>query len=162
MRIAREVWLCVDCLIVAVNGDYSGFDFCYPDLTARDKRIAQVDAGLERLGPHLAPDYDSETGEGIREFSSCGCDACGSPLAGEMHRFAILEEVPSMPGDPTTVIACLEPQHPAARLQADREHGGEWVTCLVCGRQWAIHGSAAEMVTDGDGYCDDHPDEASL
>lgn len=92
MKVIRDdLWLCVDCTIVACNGDYSGFDYTYGrDVEARDKRIAEVDEGLAKLGPHLCPNYDVENGHGIREFSACGCDACGSMLAGEMHRFAIL------------------------------------------------------------------------
>lgn len=82
--VQRELWLCVDCTIVACNGDYSGID--------SQKTIDRVNAGLERLGPHLVPDFDSESEEGIRYFSSCGCDCCGSRLAGTMHRFAILGE----------------------------------------------------------------------
>lgn len=83
MRIvADDLWLCVDCMIAAVNGDVSGIE--------SDARVAEVDAGLNALGPHLVADFDSETGRGHREFSACGCDCCGSRLAGEMHRFSIL------------------------------------------------------------------------
>jgi len=28
------------------------------------------------------------------------------------------------------------------------------VTCNACGRQWAIHGSTAEVISEGDGSCD--------
>jgi hypothetical protein len=47
-------------------------------------------AGLTRLGPHLVPDYDSETGDGIEEFAHKTCACCGSRLAGGYHRFAVL------------------------------------------------------------------------
>ena len=60
-----------------------------PMFAAREARVV---AGVDALGPHLVPDYDTETGEGHREFSRIGCDACGSRLAGEMHRFAVLGE----------------------------------------------------------------------
>lgn len=83
MRVVQDdLWLCPDCTIAAVNGDVSGID--------SDARVAEVWAGLERLGPHLVSDFDSESGEGYREFSRCGCDCCGSPLAGTMYRFAVL------------------------------------------------------------------------
>lgn len=59
------------------------------------------------------------------------------------------------------VIVCVEPQHDADKLRAFREHGSEWVECLTCGRQWAVDGSHAELVTDGDGYCDEHADGAA-
>lgn len=94
MRVIRDdLWLCVDCLMIAVNGDASSLDYYYGDNAA--KRLARIEAGLARLGPHLVPDWqcDEDSGEitdGRREFSACGCDCCGSRLAGEMHRFAIL------------------------------------------------------------------------
>lgn len=55
-------------------------------------------------------------------------------------------------------LAVTEPQH-GDNLRAREEHGGEWVTCNRCGRQWAIHGSTAEVVTDGDGFCDENGDD---
>lgn len=83
MKIVEDdLWLCPDCAIYAVNGDTSGID--------DDEREREVVEGVNALGPHLVPDYDSETGEGIEEFSRRGCDACGSRLAGEHTRFAIL------------------------------------------------------------------------
>lgn len=86
MRVARDgIWLCVDCLMVAVNGDASGIE--------SDEQIERTEAGLDKLGTHLVPDFDSETGQGILEFSNSGCDCCGSRLAGELHAFAILEPV---------------------------------------------------------------------
>lgn len=90
MKVVRDgIWLCADCLMVACNGDASGLDFSYgPDEAAA--KLARIEAGLERLGPHLVPAFDSETEEGIRDFSACGCDCCGSRLAGTMHEFAIL------------------------------------------------------------------------
>lgn len=89
--IENDLWLCSDCLFVAVNGDYSGLQYYYSG-GELDARIAGIDAGLDALGPHLVPDFDSEEGTGIREFSSQTCDCCRSKLAGERHRFAILGE----------------------------------------------------------------------
>jgi hypothetical protein len=51
-------------------------------------------------------------------------------------------------------FAVAETQH-GEHLRAVIEHGQEWVTCNRCGRQWSIHGSVAEIVTEGDGYCDE-------
>jgi hypothetical protein len=82
--IQDDLWLCVDCLFYAVNGDLTGIDDA--------KRAKEVSDGVDALGPHLVPDFDVETGEGRCEFARMGCDACGSHLAGEMHRFAILGE----------------------------------------------------------------------
>lgn len=80
--IRDDLWLCVDCLMLACNGDASGIE--------SDARVAECEAGLAELGPHLVPDFDSESGEGIRDFSWHGCDACGSRLGGPSHRFAVL------------------------------------------------------------------------
>lgn len=80
--IIDDLWLCVDCLMLACNGDASGIE--------SPERVRECELGLEELGPYLGPDFDSETGEGILEFSWCGCDACGSKLGGTFHRFAVL------------------------------------------------------------------------
>lgn len=77
-----DLWLCVDCTIYACNADLTGID--------SDERAAEVRKGVGELGPYLVPDFDVETGEGHDDFSHRGCDACGSPLAGEFHRFAVL------------------------------------------------------------------------
>lgn len=37
------------------------------------------------------------------------------------------------------------------------EHGREWAVCDRCGAQWALHGSCLEQVTEGDGFCCEHP-----
>lgn len=58
-----------------------------------DLRLREIDAGLAKLGPNLVPDFDSETGDGINEFSWRGCDCCGSTLGGGRHRFAVLGPV---------------------------------------------------------------------
>lgn len=88
--ILDDIWLCVDCTLYACNGDLTGLDYHYGDKA--DERAREVTEGVDALGPHLVPDFDSETGDGHEEFSSHGCDACGSPLAGEFHRFAVLGE----------------------------------------------------------------------
>ena len=83
MQVVRDdLWLCDDCTIVAVNDDASGIE--------SDERISAVDEGLAALGPHLVPDHDAETGDGVREFSNVRCDSCNTPLAGRRYRFAVL------------------------------------------------------------------------
>ena len=74
-----NLMLCSDCTQVACNGT-NGAELL-------DKQ-ATLD-GLSKLG-HLAPDFDSETGSGIWEFSSRICDSCGTSLAGYRARFAEL------------------------------------------------------------------------
>jgi len=77
-----DLWVCVDCMIVAVNGDYSGLT---------DERCEEVDAGLEGTGGYVVPNFDgSETDDGIREFSWSPCHCCGSELGGSRHRMAVL------------------------------------------------------------------------
>lgn len=87
--IRTDLWLCDDCTIVAVNDDPTGID--------DDARVAQVYAGLAKLGPHLVPDDhdpeecdDEDYDHGRRDFSWHGCDCCGSRLGGSLTRFAIL------------------------------------------------------------------------
>ena len=91
MKIIRDgIQLCADCLMYAVNGDTSGID---ESTTGNgDSREARVIAGVDALGEHLVPDFDTETGRGITEFGHGPCDGCGSELSGEFHDFAILGE----------------------------------------------------------------------
>lgn len=91
VTILREVWLCEDCTIIAVNGDASGLDYSY-EPTEAAARLATIEAGLERLG-WISPNWDSETGDGIRECYCHTCDCCGAGF-GTRHRFAILGDEP--------------------------------------------------------------------
>jgi hypothetical protein len=125
--------LCDDCHIAAVNGDFTGLDYHYgsrvgcldcgrswpkpPTGVAEfcptcestdiepmaDIRLRQITAGLEKLGPHLVPNYDSDTGRGECEFSTALCDCCGTKFAGSRHEFAVLESCPA-----AVVTAVLE------------------------------------------------------
>jgi hypothetical protein len=79
-----DLWLCDDCTIYAANGDTSGIE--------GDKREREVVKGVNALGPNLVPNFDSDTGEGIRDFTWRKCDACNSNLGGSRTRFALLEE----------------------------------------------------------------------
>lgn len=81
-----DVWFCDDCTIAEVNGDYSGMT---------DERAAEVAKALDELPgrvpgmSHVSSNWDSETGEGIQEFSWRPCFCCDSPLGGGRHRFAL-------------------------------------------------------------------------
>lgn len=82
MKIAQDgIWLCSDCTQVACNGP-RGIELLNETATME---------GLAKLGPHLVPDFDSETSEGILQFSNRMCDACGTYHAGYRSQFAILE-----------------------------------------------------------------------
>ena len=84
MRIAIDgLMLCDDCLLCACNGDTSGVP---------DERVDAVERGVAELGPHLVPNFDSETGRGIHEFSRSQCDACGERGHGSRHEFAVLAD----------------------------------------------------------------------
>lgn len=100
-----DVWFCDDCTIAEVNGDYSGMT---------DERALEVAKAFEELpsrvpcSSHVSANWDSETGEGIREFSREMCFCCDTRLGGGRHRFALWrKEDPSteedfpgyMPGD---------------------------------------------------------------
>ena len=90
MRIIKDdLWLCGDCTMAAVNGDYSGLDYYYSpeESAAREKEIRE---SLSQMGPNLVSDSDGETGIGHDEFSRKPCDCCGIRLAGARERFAIL------------------------------------------------------------------------
>ncbi len=83
MRIIRDnLFLCSDCSAVSCNGP-RGLDI-------PEDRLAEIQSGLASLGPHLVPDFDSETGDGLQEFSSLSCDSCKEWRAGYRARFAIL------------------------------------------------------------------------
>jgi hypothetical protein len=73
MQIVKDnLLLCDDCTIAACNGDFSGLDFHYDEPTA-SKRRAEIETGLETLGAGLVPSFDSETNDGIEEFSNVPC-----------------------------------------------------------------------------------------
>ncbi len=88
MRILhRDIWLCVDCLMVTCNGDTSGIE--------SEERLVKINAGLHRLGPDLVPDYNDETGEGWEDEighyeTRRPCHCCKDPSHGSRFRFAIL------------------------------------------------------------------------
>lgn len=82
-EIEHELWLCDDCTIAEVNGDYSGMT---------EERAEEVSQGIEqlveRVGP-LSANFDGETGDGELEFTNRRCDSCGTSAgAGSRHRFA--------------------------------------------------------------------------
>lgn len=73
MKVIRDIWICGDCLQVAVNGDYSGLDYSYSEEEAKAVAL-NIDKGLESL-PGLVPDFG---GEDQRECRECGHTAAES------------------------------------------------------------------------------------
>ena len=80
----EEYMVCVDCLMVIANGDYSGLAL-HPD---EDRRIEAINRGLDRAGGFVVCG-DEEKDE---EFSNRGCDNCRSGLAGSLHHCVVLGE----------------------------------------------------------------------
>ena len=76
--IATDIWLCEDCTVATVNGDFEGIDS-----ESREKAVIR---GLRSL-PNLVPD-DHEDGRDEFSWSPCGC--CKSALGGSRTRFAQL------------------------------------------------------------------------
>ena len=84
-------YLCSDCMIAAVNDDYSGLD---------EDRYQEVKEGIEALPPNTVPAGtvgDEDRGLPEQEFFDQGfmhqpCDCCAAP-AGNRYLFAVLEEV---------------------------------------------------------------------
>lgn len=142
LEIAHELWLCDDCTIAEVNGDYSGMS---------DEREAEVKRGFDtvyaRYGGHLSSNWDSETGEGVTEFSRRQCDVCGTRLAGGRHRFAVLKEV-SGPPQPTDRQLKLPGAH--ERFGADEAKVRR--VCADCGHHQSVH-RYEEGVRGGPGPC---------
>ncbi len=84
MRVTHDdLWFCTDCHFAA-----SGVDDTIVD-QGQAKAVEDGQTRLAKLG-HLVPDHNSETSDGIYEFSRRKCDCCGSTLGGERHRYAIL------------------------------------------------------------------------
>lgn len=80
-----EYMVCVDCLMVIANGDYSGLAL-NPD--TEDRRTEAINRGLDRAGGSVCcGDQDKD-----EEFSNRGCDNCGCNLAGSLHHCVILGE----------------------------------------------------------------------
>lgn len=84
MKVINEYWLCEDCTMVSVNGDYTGLDY-YLGEEAAAIRAEDIDAGLERLG-YICPTDEED------EFSRSECDCCGDSLAGRRMKFVELGE----------------------------------------------------------------------
>lgn len=106
MRVIRDgLRFCDDCMLIAVTGEIDSLDHHYGtgphpgrgDLRPGAKeRYAAIEAGLTRLGPHLVPAFDSESGKGCDEFAVGTCDCCATRLAGARYEFAILGPGESM------------------------------------------------------------------
>lgn len=92
MRIVTDdLWLCDECTIAAVSGGFEFLDDNYTKEKAKS-REEEILAGLDELGPHLVPNFDSNADEGILVFSWLSCDCCNTSLGGSRYHFAVLGE----------------------------------------------------------------------
>lgn len=70
-----ELWLCDDCMIAEVNGDYSGLDYSYGEREA-EQREREINEGLHDLhkqGGLWPDDFDSSDPDSLqRECRACG------------------------------------------------------------------------------------------
>ena len=132
----RDIWLCADCTMVAVNADYSGLGY-YLDGKELDAKIEAIDRGLADLGPHLVLDCTDE-----KEFT---CYDCGEYL---LESNSIKVKNPDCEGCTWQVEEglecsdCSEPEevpgcpHCSSAELSEREHGeDEFSTsdCDCCG-----------------------------
>jgi hypothetical protein len=85
------IWVCTDCMILAVNGDEPVDPDPTQPLPWSLEPNTDVTPGITR-DAHSCDDPDSwERGEDCgceeREFSWASCDGCGSTLGGTRHAF---------------------------------------------------------------------------
>lgn len=75
-----ELWICQDCFLLEETGELNDVS------EVREEDVAEA---IASLSGYLAANWDSETGEGINEFSWSTCDCCRSRLGGERHRYTL-------------------------------------------------------------------------
>jgi hypothetical protein len=86
MHVLTNVEVCTDCYFAHHYGatEHEGQWFAGESDTPCDREPLAKLAGLD-----LADNTDSETGDGIDEFSWSSCDGCGSTLGGSRYWLAI-------------------------------------------------------------------------
>jgi hypothetical protein len=83
--VSTDVWVCTDCCFAHHFGahEHDGQWFAGESDIAADRQPLVLLEGYE-----LADNTDSETGEGIDDFSWRSCDGCGSSLGGSRSRLS--------------------------------------------------------------------------
>jgi hypothetical protein len=82
-------WVCTDCYFAhhygahKHNGEWFAGESDVPSDREPLCKLKEYD---------LADSTDSETGEGIDDFSWSGCDGCGSQLGGSRYRLALFDK----------------------------------------------------------------------
>jgi hypothetical protein len=85
-----DAWVCTDCYFAHHYG-YLQHNRAYlvgPDFDP-DKDVAECEPLALLAGLDLSDNVDSETENGIAEFSWTSCDGCGSRLGGSRYRLAV-------------------------------------------------------------------------
>jgi hypothetical protein len=84
-----DVWVCTDCYFAHHYGPYqdeNGVWFSnFNSDTPSDREPLSRIVGAT----YVADNTDSETGDGVDEFSWSTCDGCGSTLGGSRYRLAV-------------------------------------------------------------------------
>lgn len=80
----NEFMVCADCQMIIANDDASGLDYRL-DEEASAQRKAEIRECIEAVDGHISLG-DSEKDE---DFSSQGCDCCGTRLAGARYHFIV-------------------------------------------------------------------------
>jgi len=84
-----NVYVCTDCYFahhygaVEVDGEWFAGESDSPCDREPLSRLADCDS--------LADNTDSETGEGLQDFSWSQCEGCGSTLGGARYRLALFD-----------------------------------------------------------------------
>lgn len=83
-------YVCADCNYAEANGMAAAIE----SMINAEIDPDTVPVPLNRLDnddtvKHYAPNYDSETEDGINPFSKSPCDGCGTHDAGYRYRFAL-------------------------------------------------------------------------
>ena len=84
-----DIWVCTDCYFAHHYGWHEHEGKWYAgesDSPADREPLGLVDDGLQ-----LADNTDSETGDGIDDFSWSSCSGCGSTLGGSRYRLAVFD-----------------------------------------------------------------------
>ncbi len=82
-----DVWVCVDCYFAHHYGahEHDGQWFAGESDSPSDR----MPLGLISDDVQITDNTDSESGEGIDEFSRQRCGGCGSSLGGNRYRLAV-------------------------------------------------------------------------
>jgi hypothetical protein len=93
IRTLINVWVCTDCYFAHHYGahEHEGAWYAGDSDTPANREPLALLVGKGQPG-YLFDNTNSETGEGIDEFSRDRCDGCGSSLGGSRYRLSIIHD----------------------------------------------------------------------